>query len=250
VELGLSGKWALVTGASQGIGFAIAEALSQEGANVVLASRSLTNIEKAISQIKNPKGQLVAATVDMSQEKSIRDLVGSLKNPMDILVTNSGGPVAGFPTELKLEDWDHGYHEVLRSVLILTELLVPKMREKKWGRILNITSTAAKEIIPKLPISATFRAGLCAFVTNLAKEIGRDGVLINNLLPGPTDTARLQHLEEKSPDFFRSMTSEIAVGRTGKPQEVARTAAYLCSEANSFMTGSNVVVDGGYLRGY
>src|ERR1700743_885855 len=112
------------------------------------------------------------------------------------------------------------------------------MREKHWGRILTVTSTSARELIPKLPVSSTFRAGVTAFTKELAKTVGRDGILVNNLLPGPTRTARLQELEHKSPEFYKSMSAESALGRVGEPEEIGRVGAFLCSAANSFITGT------------
>ena len=147
-----------------------------------------------------------------------------------------------------MEDWDRGYQSLLRSVILTTKAVLPGMKKKKWGRILTITSTAAREIIPKLPVSATFRAGLSAFAKVLAKDIGRDGILVNNLLPGPTNTTRLSELKKKSPVFFNSMAEETALGRIAEPEEIAKVAVFLCSQANSYITGTDLLVDGGYTK--
>lgn len=252
MDLGIKEKTAVITGGSQGIGLAIAKSLALEGAKIILASRSASNLEQAIGEIRSevPGANVSAQVLDMSNEASLRDFSKKVTEPVDILVTNTGGPAAGLPLSISLEQWDQGYQELLRSVVFLCQSFIPKMKERRWGRVLNITSTAAKEVIPRLPVSATFRAGLSAWVKNLAKEVGPYGVLVNNLLPGPTDTSRLIELEKKSPDFYHTMTSEIAIGRIAKPSEIANVAAFLCSNANQFITGTDTLADGGYTRSY
>lgn len=167
---------------------------------------------------------------------------------IDILVNNTGGPAAGAPLSISLEDWDRGYQSLLRSVIFFSQLVVPQMKKNNWGRILTITSTAAKELIPSLPVSAVFRAGLSAYSKSLAKEIGRSGILVNNLLPGPTATDRLKEIKEVSPAFYQSMEQENAVGRLGVPEEIGKVAAFLCSSANTYITGADILADGGHTR--
>ena len=252
MELGLKNKTALVMGGSSGIGYAIAEAFVEEGANVIVASRTYSNVEAAVKKLKrkNPTVKVVGKELDLSDEKKIRKVLTELQKTttIDILINNTGGPAAGETLDISLEGWDKGYLTLLRSVILLSQLLLPGMKKKKWGRILTITSTSAVEIIPKLPVSATFRAGLSAYVKNLAKEVGRMGVLVNNLLPGPTGTARLEELKTKAPAFFESMAQETAVGRVAEPEEIARVAVFLCSSANSYVTGTDILADGGYTK--
>lgn len=252
VELGLKNKTAFITGGSSGIGYAIAEVFVEEGANVIIASREYSNVEAAVKKLKrkNPTVKVVGKELDLSDEKKIRKVVADLQKlgTIDILINNVGGPAAGATLDITLEGWDKGYIALLRSVILLSQLIVPGMRKKKWGRILTITSTSAVELIPKLPVSATFRAGLTAYAKSLAKEVGRVGVLVNNLLPGPTGTARLEELKKKSPAFFESMAQETAVGRIAKPEEIARVAVFLCSNANSYVTGTDILADGGYTK--
>lgn len=254
MDFRLSDRTALVTGGSQGIGFGIAQALAAEGAHVIVASRNADNIERALGELreKDANARVSGCQVDLHSEESMRSAIGELlsQHSIDVLINNVGGPPAGQMDALKLEAWDSGYNGLLRSVLVLTELLLPAMKQRQWGRVLTITSTAAKERIPNLPISATFRAGLSAWTKNLAKEVGRSGVLVNNILPGPIQTGRLDDLEKKSPEFYKSMQSETAIGRVGRPEEVGRVAAFLCSGANTFVTGTDMFVDGGYTRGY
>lgn len=243
MELGLDGKTALVTGGSSGLGYAIAEVLVAEGARVILASRS-----KAADAAK--KLGCDSVKIDMADESSIRDAFAeaSKLSPIDIVINNCGGPATGKPSEIALENWDKGYRMLLRSVVLTTQLAAPSMRARKWGRVLTITSTSAREMIPGLPLSSTYRAGLSALAKELAKELGRSGILVNNLLPGPTRTDRLAELAHKSPEFYASMEKESALGRVGEPEEIGRVGAFLVSAANSFITGTDILADGGFTR--
>ncbi len=252
MELGLKGKVAFVLGGTSGIGFAIAEELVKEGADVIIASRDFNHVDKAVKYLKriNPTSKVMGKQIDLLDSKKIqKTLSETLKQTgIDILINNVGGPASGLTPDISMEDWDRGYQSLLRSVLLTTKAVLPGMKKKKWGRILTVTSTAAREIIPKLPVSATFRAGLSAYAKVLAKDIGRDGILVNNLLPGPTNTTRLSELKKKSPAFFNSMAAETALGRIAEPEEIARVAVFLCSQANSYITGTDVLADGGYTK--
>lgn len=246
MDLGLKGRRALVTGGTAGIGFAIAKCLADEGTSVVVVSRDEAKVSEAISRLRNSTGKVMDLLDEGSIRRGVELILG--EGPIDILVNNVGGPAAGNLSDLKLSDWDKGYHSLLRSVVLLGELVLPGMRSRKWGRVLTVTSTSAKELISKLPISATFRAGLTAWSKAMAKECGRSGILVNNLLPGPTRTERLQDLEKKSPEFYRSMETESALGRVADPEEIGRVAAFLCSSANTYLTGTDVLVDGGFTK--
>ncbi len=247
MDLGLKGKRALVVGASDGLGLAVAQALHAEGAGVILASRNSAKLEAAAKTLSSG-ASVEIAVMDTMKPAELKSAAEALlkKGAVDILVNNTGGPAAGAPLKISLEDWDKGYQSLLRSVILLSQVLAPEMAKRQWGRILTITSTSAREIIPNLPLSSTFRAGLTGFTKELAKSLGRSGILVNNLLPGPTGTARLEHLKTESPDFYASMVSRSALGRVGKPEEIGRVAAFLCSSANSFITGTDVLVDGGF----
>lgn len=252
MDLGLKGRTALVTGGSSGIGFAIAEELVKEGAGVVVMSRDFDHIKLAEKHLKrlNPSVRIEGKQADLTDEAKLKKAVKEIlaKGHIDILVNNVGGPASGHTMDIKLEDWDKGYTALVRSVLILTQALVPGMRKKKWGRVLTVTSTSAREIIPKLPVSGLFRAGLTSYAKSLAKDVGREGVLINNLLPGPINTGCLEELKKKAPAFFNTIASETALGRVAEPEEIARIAVFLCSGANSYLTGCDVLADGGYTR--
>jgi len=247
MDLGLKGKRALVTGGTSGIGLAIATCFAEEGADVIVASRTNAKIVTSVKEIKAQAtgGNVSGVVMDLTDEANVRKAWAGIGH-VDILVNNVGGPATGVPLEIPLEEWDKGYRSLIRSVLMMAQLAVPGMKECNWGRILTITSTSAREIMPRLPVSSTFRAGLTALTKELARELGRSGILVNNLLPGPTRTERLAHLETDSPDFFKSMAEKGAMGRIAEPEEVGRVAAFLCSNANTYITGIDMLVDGGY----
>lgn len=244
MDLKINGKHALITGGSKGIGFATARRLADEGCRVTLASRSDSNLAEAVRLIPNAH----AISLDMSEEKSIRSACALLvaEAPVDILIINSGGPPPGFLKELTLEQWDLGYRVLIRSTILLTEICTPHMRSQRWGRILNITSTSAVQVISNLPISGTFRSGLTAWTKHAAKEFGKDGILINSILPGPTRTDRLKELRARSPETVAAMESGSALGRIAEADEIAAVAAFLVSGANTYLTGTDVLVDGGF----
>lgn len=247
MELGIQGKRAWVTGGSEGLGLAIAQSLYREGADVILSSRSeakLTAARARLTSEKGGKGDIVLLPLDMMDEASLKSAVAKA-GAVDILIINTGGPAAGQAMDISLAQWDEGYRNLLRSTIQLTQAVVPGMKARRWGRILTITSTSAKELIPRLPVSGVFRAGLSSWTKATAKELGRDGILVNNLLPGPTSTARLAHLASESPDFFKSMEERSALGRLGRPEEIGDLAAFLCSARNGFVTGTDILADGG-----
>lgn len=234
----------LVTGGSEGIGLATAQLFSLEGCQVIVASRSKKKVDAAAKTIPG----CLPFCLDIADEKILRESLTRLvtTRPIDILVMNSGGPPAGMLGALTLDDWDLGYRLIIRSLVVAMECVLPSMRLGRWGRVLSISSTSARQIIGNLPLSGTFRAGLSAWVKHAAKEYGRDGILVNNILPGPTHTARLEHLKETHPTVVETMKKESALGRFAEADEIARVAVFLCSGANTYMTGTDVLVDGGF----
>ena len=243
MDLGLDGKVALVTGASQGIGFGIAKELAQEGARVAISSRSEEKIQAAAEEI-GARGY-VHDTVDLDAAPGLVEAVARDLGPIDVLVTNTGGPAGGDPLEFTREQWEAAHRELVVAAIEMIELVVPGMRERGFGRIVSVSSSAAREPIPSLLLSSAHRPGLLGAFKVLAKKLAADGITLNTILPGRIATDRISHLHgsiEKAQEVARD---EIPAGRLGSAGELAAAAAFLCSERASYITGTTLLVDGG-----
>jgi 3-oxoacyl-[acyl-carrier protein] reductase len=260
MDLGLRKKAALVAASSQGLGRAVALELAREGASLVLCARGSAALEQTCSSIRSETGVEVTGIVgDLTLPEDVERIVQvgiERFGRIDILVTNVGGPPAGRFEALTREQWDEAHRLLLTSVLDLTRLVLPGMRERGWGRILNITSIASKQPVENLMLSNSLRAAVTGFAKSLANEVAADGVTVNNILPGYTLTDRLDDLigflaekEGLSPDEVRNRwESEIPMRRLGDPKEFAALAAFLVSERASYITGSSIAVDGGWVK--
>jgi 3-oxoacyl-[acyl-carrier protein] reductase len=251
MDLGLDGKVALVTGASQGIGFGIAKELALEGARVAISSRTQEKIEAAAREIAVAAGHddrvrgYVHDTVDLDAAPGLIEAVERDLGPIDILVTNTGGPPGGDPLEFTREQWEAAHRELVVAAIEMIELVVPGMRERGFGRIVSVSSSAAKEPIPSLLLSSAHRPGLLGAFKVLAKKLAADGITVNTILPGRIATDRISHLHgsiEKAQEVARD---EIPAGRLGSAEELAAAAAFLCSERAGYITGITLLVDGG-----
>jgi 3-oxoacyl-[acyl-carrier protein] reductase len=247
VDLGLSGKVALVTGASQGIGLGIAQELAAEGARVAISSRTRESIEAAAAEIgARPYVH------DMLGLDAARGLVQDVENelgPIEILVTNTGGPPSGEPLAFTREQWEQAHRELLLAPIELIELVVPGMRERGFGRILNVASSTVLEPSPALMLSNSHRPGIVAAFKTLARAYVRDGITFNSLLPGRIATQRLAHLYGSLEAAHEAAPDEIPAGRLGTPEEMGAAAAFLCSERAGYITGVALLVDGGLTQG-
>ncbi len=260
MDLGLKGKTALVCAASQGLGLAVAHAIANEGASIVICSRRADAINAAAESIRSETGaDVLSLAADVSVVADIERLSAAgieRFGKIDILVTNSGGPPAGPFDSLSRESWDDATRILLTSVIELTRLVLPGMRERRWGRILNVTSIASKQPVDNLILSNSLRAAVTGFAKTLANEVAADGITVNNILPGYTRTERLVELidflaekESISPDEVKNRwESEIPMRRLGEPSEFAALAAFLVSERASYITGSSIAVDGGWIK--
>lgn len=245
MNLQLNNKKALVFGSSTGIGRAIAESLIREDAMVILNSRNSDRLQQSVIELK-AKGGVVA---DLSQAAEAKRAVGEAISKMgglDILVINTGGPSKGAFSDISTEQWHLEFQNLWMSFVDATKEALPVMKKQKFGRIILVTSLAAKEPLPNLTTSNGLRAGLAGLCKSLANEVACDGITVNLLLPGYTDTDRLKELN-LSEEKIRQM---IPAGRLGDPKELANLACYLASPLAGYITGQSIAVDGGVLRGH
>ena len=243
MDLGISGKVALVTGASKGLGLGVADALAREGATVAISSRSRERIEATAARI-GAQG-FVHDTADADGAAKLIAGVEQLLGPIEILVTNSGGPPAS-PDALSFghEQWRAAYELLLLGALALVEAVMPGMRARGWGRILSLSSSVVREPSPVLVLSAAHRAGLLAALKTIARQVAGDGVTVNSLLPGVIATDRARELGADRPDRL----TDVPAGRLGTVGEFAAAAAFLCSDPAAYITGTTLLVDGGATR--
>lgn len=259
MHLGLERRVAFVAAGSKGLGRAVAQALSAEGAAVAICARGREALEATAEAIREQGGRVHAVIADVASADQVRRAVEEAERalgPIDILVTNSGGPRAGTFEALLPEDWEAATRILLTSAVTLTHRVLPGMRARRWGRILNITSIAAKQPVHGLMLSNSLRAAVIGFARTLANEVASAGVTVNNLLPGYTRTERVielsNHLsttEGVSVDaVYQRWEREIPMGRLGEPQEFGALAAFLASERASYITGQSIAVDGGWIK--
>jgi 3-oxoacyl-[acyl-carrier protein] reductase len=260
MDLGLEGKVALVAAASQGLGRAVAEELATEGTSLILCARGQERLNATCEAIRErTRMEVIGVAGDLSSTGDIERIVSEgieRFSQIDILVTNTGGPPTGKFENLSPEDWEAATRGLLTSVLKLTRLVLPGMKERRWGRILNITSIAAKQPVENLMLSNSIRAAVTAFAKTLSNEVAEFGVTVNNIMPGYTATERVEELAQTlanregvdSSEIRARWESEIPMKRLGTPQEFAALAAFLVSERASYITGSSIAVDGGWIR--
>ena len=260
MDLGLRGKVALVAASSKGLGRAVAEELAAEGAHLVMCARGQETLEQTAESIRQTTGvKVVAVAADVSNTADTARVVEAAFDQLgrvDILVTNSGGPPSGPFEKLTTEMWAAATGLLLKSAVELTRAVLPGMKERRWGRILNVTSIAAKQPIEGLMLSNSLRAAVIGFARTLANEVAPFNVTVNNLLPGYTRTDRVQELARaaggkaggSSTDIVAKWEKEIPMGRLGEPREFAALAAFLASERASYITGCSIAVDGGWIR--
>jgi len=246
MDLGLDGRVALVTGASQGIGFGIARALTAEGARVAVSSSSQERIDAAAKEI----GAIgfVHDTRDLDAAPGLIEQVERELGPLDVLVTNTGGPPGGEPLEFTVEQWQDAQRELMLGPMALIQAAMPGMRERRFGRILNISSSAAREPIPTLMLSSGHRAGMLAVFRTVARKVAGDGVTLNTILPGRIATDRIAHLHGSIEQAQEIAREEVPAGRLGTAEEIAAAGAFLCSEPASYITGVALLVDGGLMQ--
>ena len=244
MDLGLEGRTALVTGASKGIGFGIARALAAEGARVAVSSRSRERIEAAAGEIG--ARPYIHDNADLDAAPALLERVRDDLGPLDVLVTNTGGPPPGAdPLAFTREQWDEAHRTLVLAPMALIEHVLPAMRERGFGRIVNVSSSAVVEPIPVLMLSNVHRSGLLAAFKTLARQAADDGVTLNTVLPGRIATDRLAENFGSIEAAEEAARDQVPAGRLGTVEEFAAVAAFLCSERASYVTGAAVRVDGG-----
>jgi 3-oxoacyl-[acyl-carrier protein] reductase len=244
MNLGIEGKLALVTGGSAGIGLAIAKELAAEGCTVAVSSRSREKVEAAAAQAGGKGFVWDAADVD-GAGPLVDEVESSLGAPVDILVCNTGGPPAGDPFAFPREEWEAAYRTLVLAPVALVERCSPSMRERKWGRILNVVSTTVREPSPFLLLSNAHRAATVAAWKTYSRLLAPDGVTINSVLPGRIGTERLGQLFGSIDNAAEAAASEVPAGRLGTVEEMAAGAVFLCSDRASYITGVALLIDGG-----
>jgi len=261
MDLGLRGKVALVAASSRGLGRAAARELAREGARVAICARTGEELETTAQQIREETGEeVLAVQADLTQAADVSRLVAQVEEQfgqIDILVTNAGGPPGGSFDDFDDGAWEAAWELTLMSAVRLIRAVLPGMKARRWGRIVNITSVSVKQPMQDLLLSNAYRTAVVGMAKTLANELAPLGITVNNVCPGWTLTDRVRELvqrraEQEGKPFdeaLKAVAAEIPMGRVGRPEELAALIAFLASERAAYITGTSIPVDGGYVRG-
>jgi 3-oxoacyl-[acyl-carrier protein] reductase len=248
MDLGIEGRVALVMGASKGIGRGIAESLAREGAKVAIASRSREQLDATAEEIH---GHVSAFVADAGDLDGLSQLVADVEadlGPIDILVANTGCPPRGGPLDNSIEEWEAAYRSLVLGVRVLVEAVLPGMRERGWGRIVNVGSNSTVEPIPTLAISNSVRQAAVGFLKTLSREVAADGITVNTVVTGKFATDRLVENEGSLENAERSARETVPARRLGLPEEFGDLVAFLASDRAAYINGVAIPIDGGLLR--
>jgi 3-oxoacyl-[acyl-carrier protein] reductase len=260
MDSGLKDKLVLITASSTGIGKAVAELFAQEGCKIAICSRSKDNLLAAAKEIKDKYSiEPFWSVCDLNKQKDIENTFSAITRQfgsIDILVNNCGGPIPGLFQQLEEEDWNSAYEQVLLSVIRFSKLVLPGMMAVNWGRIINLTSISVKQPIDNLVLSNSLRAGVTGFTKSLSNEVAMFNITVNNVAPGMTLTSRLYELavveaKEKGKsheEVLVDMAKRIPLNRLARPEEIAAVVVFLASKQASYVTGTTIQVDGGYVK--
>lgn len=261
MDLGLKGKVAFVAGGSQGLGKAVAMELCREGARVAICALDDPELPKAVEEVRQTTaGEIIGIPADLSDAEQARGFIRKgleYFGSVDILVNNAGGPPDRTFLEVDDDQWNLGIRLNLMSTIIMTREVVPILMEKRWGRIINMTSISVKQPIDGLILSNTVRSGVIGFAKTLSNELAKYNVTVNNVCPGYTMTERVRKLaidvaqkRGSTPEaVVKGWESLIPMGRLGTPEEFAALVTFLASERSGFITGASIQIDGGYYKG-
>jgi 3-oxoacyl-[acyl-carrier protein] reductase len=258
MDLGIKDRVVMVAAASKGLGKACAIALAQEGCKVSICSRSTSELEKTRSEI-GANGDTLAVAADVSSASDLENWYQRTIDrfgQVDVLVTNTGGPPVKRFMELSDESWLSGVESTLMNVVRLSRMVIPGMRDRRWGRIIHLTSLVAKQPVDELTISSTLRAGLSGLTKTMANQLGPSNITVNAILTGHILTDRQYALadvrtREKGithEEYFAGQAAEIPLRRIGEPREIGEVVAFLASERASYVTGVSLQVDGGLIQ--
>ena len=253
MDLGIQNRVALVLASSKGLGKAVAIELAREGAKVIICGTDEAALESTKAEIEafapNRVKSFVCDLTDEGQRKNLVEQSVNAFGAIEILVTNTGGPASGSFEQFSLDDWKHLYNLLFLSAVDIIQQVLPGMKEKGFGRILTISSVAVKQPADNLISSNAVRTSLLGLVKSLSNEVALHGITVNNLLPGYTNTNRLEKLIQKNPKVLE-VKDAIPMKRFGTPEEFAAAAAFLVSERASYITGQSLAVDGGWIKGH
>lgn len=248
VDLGLQGRVGMVMGASRGIGRGIAAALAREGARVAIASRSREGIEETAAEIEGDVTPFVADATDLKRLAALPREVETALGPVEILVANTGGPPLGGALDHELDEWEAAYRSLVLAPRVLAGAVVPGMRERRWGRIVNVGSSSTREPIPGLNLSNSHRMAAVGFLKTLSREVAADGITVNTVATGRFATERLIANLGSLEAAEAAARDEVPAGRLGAPEEYGDLVAFLCSERAAYLTGAVIPLDGGLLH--
>ncbi len=257
--ISLKGKKALVGGSSRGIGKAIAIQLAESGASVTVMARNEKRLKSLISQLPQQGEQAHRyLVIDFSDLKSYKDTITSYieQHTIDILINNTQGPKAGSSLEMNSTDYQEAFDAMFHTIVLTTKLVLKQMIKKGWGRVINVASISVKEPLSYLALSNTVRAAVVTWAKTLATEVAPHGITVNNVLTGYFDTERIKELNNKKAEQLgikpaevrQTMIDQVPMNRIGDPSEYASLVAFLASDKASYLTGSNIPLDGGLLR--
>lgn len=256
LEIDLSGKLSLTTASSRGIGFGVARVLARCGSDVILVSRSAEGLEKARSAILSESPvDVFTVQADLTRREDLERMVKEVLGigVPDVFFYSTGGPRPGSFLELSMDDWDSAYRLLVYPAVYITRSILPGMMEKRWGRLIYLSSLAIKEPMPNLALSNVMRIAIAGLVRTLAREVGRYGITVNGIMPGTIKTSRVEELAAdiarrqgvSLDEAYRQLARDIPAGRLGYPEEIGYLVAFLASDYASYINGAMIPVDGG-----
>jgi 3-oxoacyl-[acyl-carrier protein] reductase len=257
MDLGIAGRNAVVTASSRGLGLAAARELAREGVNLLMCSRGEEALRAAADGIAGETDvKVVAITADVADAADCRRIIDEADRKLgsvDILITNTGGPDPGTFETVDDDAWLRAFENTLMNVVRMIRAAAPAMCQRRWGRIVNVTSTTTRQPLTGLTLSNAFRPAIVGLAKDLSEQYAPHGVLVNNVCPGMYRTDRILHIAQQADDpeaYLEQRAMQIPLGRIGEPNELAAMIAFLCSERASYITGQSILVDGGMYRGY